>query len=96
MQFPTLIQLMDFFFSLTALNMAWCSLDNECMTLLCKTLPTSIIRLNLAGCRKTMTDESKCNNCDLLFISFSMRFFLNFRCKGLVKKVSRYYRIRLE
>ncbi|KYN07750.1 S-phase kinase-associated protein 2 [Cyphomyrmex costatus] len=43
---------------LTALNIAWCSLDNECITLLCKTLPTSITRLNLAGCRKTMTDEN--------------------------------------
>ncbi|KAL6257481.1 hypothetical protein P5V15_011051 [Pogonomyrmex californicus] len=43
---------------LTALNMAWCSLDNECMTLLCKTLPASITRLNLAGCRKTMTDDN--------------------------------------
>lgn len=48
-------------FSLTALNMSWCSLDSECMTLLCKTLPTSITRLNIAGCRKTMTDESKYN-----------------------------------
>ncbi|XP_011877535.1 PREDICTED: S-phase kinase-associated protein 2 isoform X2 [Vollenhovia emeryi] len=43
---------------LTALSLAWCSLDNECMALLCKTLPTSITRLNIAGCRKTMTDEN--------------------------------------
>ncbi|KYQ59063.1 S-phase kinase-associated protein 2 [Trachymyrmex zeteki] len=43
---------------LTALNIAWCSLDNECITLLCRTLSTSITRLNLAGCRKTMTDEN--------------------------------------
>ncbi|KAG5327600.1 SKP2 protein, partial [Pseudoatta argentina] len=43
---------------LTALNIAWCSLDNECITLLCRTLPKSITRLNLAGCRKTMTDEN--------------------------------------
>ncbi|XP_011702965.1 PREDICTED: S-phase kinase-associated protein 2 isoform X1 [Wasmannia auropunctata] len=43
---------------LTSLNIAWSSLDNECITLLCKTLPTSITRLNLAGCRKTMTDEN--------------------------------------
>lgn len=45
--------------SLTALNIAWCCLDSESMSLLCKTLPTSIMRLNIAGCRKTMTDESK-------------------------------------
>ncbi|XP_050453026.1 S-phase kinase-associated protein 2 isoform X1 [Cataglyphis hispanica] len=44
--------------NLTVLNMAWCSLDSECMTLLCKTLPSSILRLNLAGCRKTMTDDN--------------------------------------
>lgn len=48
-------------FSLTALNMSWCSLDNECMTALCRTLPSSITRLNIAGCRKTITDESKCD-----------------------------------
>ncbi|XP_029169727.1 S-phase kinase-associated protein 2 [Nylanderia fulva] len=44
--------------NLTALNMAWCCLDSECMTLLCKTLPASIIRFNIAGCRKTITDDN--------------------------------------
>ncbi|XP_012233129.1 S-phase kinase-associated protein 2 [Linepithema humile] len=44
--------------SLTSLNMAWCSLDNDCMTLLCKAMPTSITRLNIAGCRKTLTDDN--------------------------------------
>lgn len=29
------------------------------MTLLCKQLPSTVTRLNIAGCRKTMTDESK-------------------------------------
>ncbi|EZA53352.1 S-phase kinase-associated protein [Ooceraea biroi] len=43
---------------LTALNVGWCTLDNECTTLLCKTLPASVTRLNIAGCRKTMTDEN--------------------------------------
>lgn len=41
--------------------MAWCSLDTETMTLLCKSLPPSVTRLNIAGCRKTMTDDSKYN-----------------------------------
>nr|XP_033338587.1 S-phase kinase-associated protein 2-like [Megalopta genalis] len=43
---------------LNAVNMAWCSLDTESMTLLCKSLPSSVTRLNIAGCRKTMTDDS--------------------------------------
>ncbi|XP_033338576.2 S-phase kinase-associated protein 2 [Megalopta genalis] len=43
---------------LNAVNMAWCSLDTESMTLLCKSLPSSVTRLNVAGCRKTMTDDS--------------------------------------
>lgn len=96
MQFPILIQLMNCF-SLTAINMAWCSLDNECMTLLCRTLPISITRLNIAGCRKTMTDESKYNNY-ILFNGFITHFFFfsNFRRKGFVKEVSGYYRIRFE
>lgn len=60
----------ELYFSLTVLNMAWCSLDSECMTLLCKTLPASIVRLNIAGCRKTLTDDSKYIN-ELYYISLS-------------------------
>ncbi|XP_028523740.1 S-phase kinase-associated protein 2 isoform X6 [Apis cerana] len=44
--------------NLNAVNMAWCSLDTETMTLLCKSLPPSVTRLNIAGCRKTMTDDN--------------------------------------
>ncbi|XP_015521230.2 S-phase kinase-associated protein 2 isoform X1 [Neodiprion pinetum] len=43
---------------LNALNVAWCGLDLECMTLLCRQLPSTITRLNIAGCRKTMTDDN--------------------------------------
>ncbi|XP_058794171.1 S-phase kinase-associated protein 2 isoform X2 [Phymastichus coffea] len=43
---------------LTALNMAWCGLDADSMAYLCKHLPSSITRLNIAGCRKTLTDEN--------------------------------------
>ncbi|KAK2586549.1 hypothetical protein KPH14_011439 [Odynerus spinipes] len=44
--------------SLTALNVAWCSLDAESVSLLCKSLPPSVTRLNISGCRKTMTDDN--------------------------------------
>ncbi|XP_043249572.1 S-phase kinase-associated protein 2 [Colletes gigas] len=44
--------------NLNAVNMAWCSLDTESMTLLCKSLPLSVTRLNIAGCRKTMSDDN--------------------------------------
>ncbi|XP_047356452.1 S-phase kinase-associated protein 2-like isoform X1 [Vespa velutina] len=44
--------------SLTALNVAWCSLDAESVSLLCKSLPPSLTRLNISGCRKTMTDDN--------------------------------------
>ncbi|XP_048505056.1 S-phase kinase-associated protein 2 isoform X2 [Athalia rosae] len=43
---------------LNAFNIAWCGLDLDCMTLLCKNLPSTITRLNIAGCRKTMTDDN--------------------------------------
>ncbi|XP_014474120.1 PREDICTED: S-phase kinase-associated protein 2 isoform X2 [Dinoponera quadriceps] len=43
---------------LTALNVAWCCLDSESVSVLCKTLPSSIRRLNIAGCRKTMNDNN--------------------------------------
>ncbi|XP_015115202.1 S-phase kinase-associated protein 2 isoform X2 [Diachasma alloeum] len=44
--------------NLTALNMSWCSLDSDSITLLCRSLPRSITRLNISGCRKTMTDKN--------------------------------------
>ncbi|XP_015430317.1 PREDICTED: S-phase kinase-associated protein 2-like isoform X2 [Dufourea novaeangliae] len=44
--------------NLNAVNMSWCSLDTESMTLLCKSLPPSVTRLNIGGCRKTMTDDN--------------------------------------
>ncbi|XP_076687178.1 S-phase kinase-associated protein 2 isoform X2 [Andrena cerasifolii] len=44
--------------TLNAVNMAWCGLNVESMTLLCKSLPSSVARLNIAGCRKTMTDDN--------------------------------------
>ncbi|XP_017764417.1 PREDICTED: S-phase kinase-associated protein 2 isoform X2 [Eufriesea mexicana] len=44
--------------NLNAVNMAWCGLDSESMTLLCKSLPSSVTRLNIAGCRKTMTNDN--------------------------------------
>ncbi|XP_012270645.1 S-phase kinase-associated protein 2 isoform X2 [Orussus abietinus] len=44
--------------SLNALNLAWCGLATDCMALLCKSLPTSVTRLNIAGYRKTMTDDN--------------------------------------
>ncbi|XP_076387670.1 S-phase kinase-associated protein 2 isoform X3 [Megachile rotundata] len=44
--------------NLNAVNVAWCGLDAKAMTLLCKSLPSSITRLNIAGCRKTMTDDN--------------------------------------
>ncbi|XP_053994196.1 S-phase kinase-associated protein 2 [Hylaeus volcanicus] len=44
--------------NLNAVNMAWCGLDTESMTLLCKSLTPSVTRLNIAGCRKTMSDDN--------------------------------------
>ncbi|XP_011495682.1 PREDICTED: S-phase kinase-associated protein 2 isoform X2 [Ceratosolen solmsi marchali] len=43
---------------LISLNIAWCVLDSESMGYLCQTLPSSITRLNIAGCRKTLTDDN--------------------------------------
>ncbi|KAK9293622.1 hypothetical protein QLX08_011480 [Tetragonisca angustula] len=44
--------------NLSAVNMAWCSLDADAMALLCTSLPSSVVRLNIAGCRKTVTDDN--------------------------------------
>ncbi|XP_034951235.1 S-phase kinase-associated protein 2 [Chelonus insularis] len=42
---------------LTTFNISWCSLDSRSISLICKLLSRSITRLNIAGCRKTITDE---------------------------------------
>ncbi|KAF7995075.1 hypothetical protein HCN44_004547 [Aphidius gifuensis] len=42
--------------SLNSLNMAWCSLDSASIDRLCRSLPQSLTRLNISGCRKTLTD----------------------------------------
>ncbi|KAI4477801.1 hypothetical protein M0802_014633 [Mischocyttarus mexicanus] len=44
--------------SLTALNVAWCSLDAESVSLLCKSLPPTLTRLNISGCRNSMMDNN--------------------------------------
>ncbi|KAL2744944.1 S-phase kinase-associated protein 2-like isoform X3 [Vespula maculifrons] len=42
--------------SLIELNVAWCSLDKESVTILCKMLPPTITRLNISGCREVIID----------------------------------------
>ncbi|XP_011310534.1 S-phase kinase-associated protein 2 isoform X2 [Fopius arisanus] len=43
--------------NLNSVNMSWCSLSAKSITLLCQSLPGSITRLNISGCRKSMTDD---------------------------------------
>ncbi|KAK0167573.1 hypothetical protein PV327_004952 [Microctonus hyperodae] len=43
--------------NLNALNIAWCSLNSETAALLCESMPPSVTRLNISGCRKTLTDH---------------------------------------
>ncbi|KAL7288698.1 hypothetical protein TKK_0017423 [Trichogramma kaykai] len=43
--------------SLTALNVGWCTLDAQSVAFICTSLPSSVVRLNIAGCRRSMTDE---------------------------------------
>ncbi|XP_063991790.1 S-phase kinase-associated protein 2 isoform X2 [Diachasmimorpha longicaudata] len=43
--------------NVTSLNVSWCSLEPDSISLLCSSLPRSVTRLNMSGCRKTMTDQ---------------------------------------
>lgn len=85
--------------------MAWCGLDADTMALLCTSLSSSVTRLNIAGCRKTLTDDSKYKfhvlrelmlkfvhswQCQRHYLSF------HFRRQGFSEKLSRLDRIRLE
>ncbi|KAL2728953.1 S-phase kinase-associated protein 2-like isoform X4 [Vespula squamosa] len=42
---------------LTELNLAWCSLDKEPVTILCEMLPPTITRLNISGCKEVIIDH---------------------------------------
>lgn len=85
--------------------MAWCGLDADTMALLCTSLPSSVVRLNIAGCRKTITDDSeyKFRILQKLILKFVhswqyQRHYLSshFRHKGFSEKLSKHDRIRLE
>ncbi|XP_014213892.1 S-phase kinase-associated protein 2 [Copidosoma floridanum] len=43
---------------LSSLSIAWCGLGSESMDYLCKYLPSSVTRLNIAGCKQALTDEN--------------------------------------
>lgn len=44
---------------LNALNISWTHMDSECVRAVVENIPINLMRLNVAGCRKSMTDECK-------------------------------------
>ncbi|KAJ6635588.1 S-phase kinase-associated protein 2 [Pseudolycoriella hygida] len=66
--------------SLENLNISWTSLDTECIDALVKCVPRSLLRLNIAGCRKTLTDERPIY-ARTASNKFSVRSFESFRLK---------------
>jgi hypothetical protein len=56
--FPAYFNLCVFSFSrLSALNVAWTDLSLAALNTLCTKLPHSMQRINISGCRKTLTDN---------------------------------------
>lgn len=45
--------------SLQSLNLGWAGLTSYELELFCDTVSPSVLRLNISGCRKTMTDDGK-------------------------------------
>lgn len=48
-----------FYFSLHTLNISWTSLEYETLREFPNYVNENMLRLNIAGCRKTMSDDSK-------------------------------------
>lgn len=46
--------------NLQSLNLGWASLTNDELDLFCDTVSPSVLRLNISGCRRTMTDDGEC------------------------------------
>lgn len=47
--------------NLQSLNLGWASLTSDELELFCDNISPSVLRLNISGCRKTMTDDGKEN-----------------------------------
>lgn len=61
---------------LQSLNIAWTSLTSDQLELFCDNVSSSVLRLNISGCRKTMTDEGE----EVDFIGKSRIHLLVFQC----------------
>lgn len=48
--------------NLQSLNIAWTSMSSDELELFCDTVSPTVLRLNISGCRKTMTDEGESVN----------------------------------
>lgn len=46
-------------FRLHCLNLAWTGMSAEDLRVICRRFPSSLERLNLSGCRNSLTDSSK-------------------------------------
>ena len=45
--------------NLQSLNIGWASLTTDDLDTFCDTVSSNVLRLNISGCRKTMTDDSE-------------------------------------
>lgn len=48
-----------FFYRLVSLNLAWTGLSTEDLRVICRRFPKSLERLNISGCRNTLSDTRK-------------------------------------
>lgn len=61
------------YYSLQSLNISWTSLESEHIAEFSNHVNENLSRLNIAGCRKTLTDDGK-----LTFIFKHCNFHINF------------------
>lgn len=48
-----------FLYRLQSLNISWTNLDSDCVKMFVDNVPSKLARLNIAGCRQSMTDACK-------------------------------------
>jgi hypothetical protein len=80
---PTYLNFCVFsFFRLSALNVAWTDLSVSALNTLCTELPRSMQRINISGCRKTLTDDRMYLLFTYLLLSFSLSHKTGSKLKG--------------
>lgn len=69
-------QMMTDLKALQSLNISWTHMTFDTLNTFVDCVPSSLLRLNIAGCRKKMTDYRRLNHNNIIFFKLILQFIL--------------------